>query len=126
CPYVDLADRTGSMQYNERFDWASAWMFDRWQHAYLAGTDPGHPLASPAHADLRDLPPLLIQVGTAELLYDQVNALARRAKEAGVEVTFDEHLDRVHLWHALTPMFPEFQASIDTIGKYVLERTSAR
>lgn len=92
----------------------------------MAEADPAHPLASPAHADLRDLPPLLIQVGTAELLYDQVNALARRAKEAGVEVNFDEYLDRVHLWRALTPMFPEFQASIDTIGKYVLERTSAR
>lgn len=126
CPYVDLADRTGSMKQNEPFDWASAWMFDRWQRVYLAGKDPANPLASPAHADLRGLPPLLIQIGTAELLYDQVSALARRAKEAGVELTFDEYPDRVHLWHALTPMFPEFQTSIDQIGKYVRERTSSR
>lgn len=125
-PCVDLAARTGSMEQNKRFDWASPWMFDRWQREYLAGKDAADPLASPAHADLRGLPPLLIQIGTAEMLYDQVTSLARRAKEAGVEVTFDEYADRVHLWHALTPMFPEFQASIDRIGKYVLERKTSR
>lgn len=125
-PCVDLADRTGSMVQNEQFDWASPWMFDRWQREYLAGKSPTDPLASPAHADLRGLPPLLIQVGTAELLYDQVKALAQRAREAGVEITFEEYRDRVHLWHALTPMFPEFQASIDQIGKYVLELETAR
>ena len=124
-PCVDLTDRAGSMEHNERFDWASRWMFDRWQDEYLAGKDPADPLASPAYADLRGLPPLLIQIGTAEMLYDQANAFARRAKEAAVEVTFEEYPDRVHLWHALTPMFPEFQESFDSIGKYVLERESA-
>jgi acetyl esterase/lipase len=123
---VDLADRSGSMAHNERFDWASLWMFDRWQREYLAGKDSADPLASPAYAELRGLPPLLIQIGTAEMLYDQVNALARRAKEAAVEVTFEEYPDRVHLWHALTPMFPEFQQSFDRIGKFVLERESSR
>jgi acetyl esterase/lipase len=92
----------------------------------LAGKDSADPLASPAYAELRGLPPLLIQIGTAEMLYDQVNALARRAKEAAVEVTFEEYPDRVHLWHALTPMFPEFQQSFDRIGKFVLERESSR
>jgi acetyl esterase/lipase len=118
-PCVDLADRSGSMHYNERFDWASPWMFDRWQREYLADTDPAAPLASPARADLRGLPPLLIQIGTAEMLYDQVKAFARRAEEAGVEVTLAEYADRVHLWHALAPMFREFQASIDQIGRFI-------
>jgi acetyl esterase/lipase len=118
-PCVDLADRSGSMQYNEPFDWASPWMFDRWQREYLADQAPAAPLASPARADLRGLPPLLIQIGTAEMLYDQVKAFARRAEEAGVEVTLAEYADRVHLWHALAPMFREFQASIEQIGGYL-------
>jgi monoterpene epsilon-lactone hydrolase len=125
-PCVDLVDRKGSMVQHERFDWASLWMFDRWQREYLAGKDPADPLASPARADLRGLPPLLIQIGTAEMLYDQVERLARRAREAGVEVTFEEYPDRVHLWHALTPLFPEFQETFDRIGKFVLERRNAR
>jgi acetyl esterase/lipase len=39
---------------------------------YLDGTDPCHPLASPIHADLSGLPPLLIQVGTAGWLWDHL------------------------------------------------------
>lgn len=119
-PCVDLADRSASMTTNEPFDWASAWMFERWQREYLQGTDPTDPLAAPGRAELGGLPPLLIQVGTAELLHDQVSALAARAKAAGVVVTFEAEPDRAHLWHALAPMFPEFQASIDRIGAFVL------
>jgi acetyl esterase/lipase len=121
CPCVDLTARTGSMKDNEPFDWASAWMAERWQREYLAGENPRDPLASPAFADLSGLPPLLVQIGTAELLYDQACTLAERAREAGVDVTLDEYADRAHLWHALAPMFPEFQASIDRIGRYVAE-----
>ena len=40
---------------------------DRWRDAYLAGADPRAPLASPVHADLSGLPPLLIQVGSEEV-----------------------------------------------------------
>lgn len=126
-PWVDLVDRSASMQHHERFDWASPWMFDRWQREYLGGKDPADPLASPARADLHGLPPLLIQIGTAEMLYDQVKAFARRAQDAGVEVILDEYADRVHLWHTLAPIFPECQASIERIGRYVREpRTLTR
>jgi acetyl esterase/lipase len=125
-PCVDLTDRSGSIQSNEPFDWASPWMFDRWQREYLSGKDPRAPLACPARADLRGLPPLLLQIGTAEMLYDQVSAFARRAKAQGVEVTLEEYPDRVHLWHTLAPMFPEFQASIARIGKYALEGETSR
>ena len=49
--------------------------------AYLDGHDPRAPLASPIHADLRGLPPLLIHVGTAETLLDDATRLAdRRAR----------------------------------------------
>ena len=41
--------------------------------AYLGGKDPNTPLAAPLHADLKGLPPLLIQVGDAEILLDDSN-----------------------------------------------------
>ena len=50
---------------------------------YLNGHDPRDPLASPIHADLRRLPPLLSQVGSHETLLDEGTLLARRAEEAG-------------------------------------------
>ncbi|HEY77852.1 MAG TPA: alpha/beta hydrolase, partial [Dehalococcoidia bacterium] len=45
---------------------------------YLGNTDPRTPLASPIYADLTGLPPLLIQVGTAEVLFDDATRLAER------------------------------------------------
>lgn len=55
--------------------------------AYLGGTDPTDPLVSPIHADLRGLPPTLIQVGSAETLLSDSTRLAARAGEADVRVT---------------------------------------
>jgi monoterpene epsilon-lactone hydrolase len=48
--------------------------------AYLGGKDPRTPLASPLHADLKGLPPLLIQVGDAETLLDDSTRLAEKAR----------------------------------------------
>jgi monoterpene epsilon-lactone hydrolase len=118
-PWVDFTQMGGSMQTNEPFDWASPWMFERWEREYLKGHDASDPRASPALADLSGLPPLLIQIGTAELLHDQVLALADRARAAGVEVTLEAFPDLVHLWHTLTPLFPRFQEGMDRIGQFV-------
>ena len=46
---------------------------------YLGGADPRSPLAAPMYADLAGLPPLLIQVGTRETLYDDATRLARKS-----------------------------------------------
>src|SRR5690606_5447385 len=56
---------------------------------YLDGADPRSPLAAPLYADLSGLPPLLIQVGTAETLYDDATRLAEKAEAAGVDVTLE-------------------------------------
>ena len=57
--------------------------------AYLGDRSRTTPLASPYYADLRGLPPLLVQVGTAEVLLDDSVRFADRAKEAGVDVTLE-------------------------------------
>ena len=51
---------------------------------YLGGADARTPLASPLYADLKGLPPLLILVGTSEVLLDDSTRFAERAKAAGV------------------------------------------
>jgi acetyl esterase/lipase len=64
--------------------------------AYLKGADPRTPLASPIHADLRGLPPMLIQVGSAETLLDDAVRLARVAGTADVRVTLEIWPDMIH------------------------------
>nr|7AT2_A Chain A, EstD11 S144A [uncultured bacterium]7AT2_B Chain B, EstD11 S144A [uncultured bacterium]7ATD_A Chain A, EstD11 S144A [uncultured bacterium]7ATD_B Chain B, EstD11 S144A [uncultured bacterium] len=86
---------------------------------YLAGQDPRTPLAAPLYADLRGLPPLLIQVGTAETLLDDSVRLAERARAAGVQVTLEPWEDMIHVWQAFAAMLPEGQQAIERIGEFL-------
>jgi len=90
---------------------------------YLGDADPRTPLASPIHADLTGLPPLLIQVGTAEVLLDDARRLAEKAESAGVEVVLEPWEDMIHMWHSFAAMLPEGQQAIDRIGEFVLKHT---
>jgi monoterpene epsilon-lactone hydrolase len=91
--------------------------------AYLGDTDPCTPLASPLYADLAGLPPLLIQVGTAECLFDDARRLADRATAAGVDVTLEPWDDMIHIWHMFAAILPEGQQAIDRSGEFVREHT---
>ena len=90
---------------------------------YLGGKDPRAPLASPLHADLRGLPPLLLHVGSIETLLDDTTGLAKRAKEVGVEVEVDIWDDMPHVWHHFAPILPEGQQAIQRIGEFVRKHT---
>lgn len=86
---------------------------------YLGGVDPRTPLAAPLYADLTGLPPLLIQVGTAETLYDDATRLAETARAAGVDVTFEPWDEMIHVWHLFAAALPEGQQAIERIGAFV-------
>jgi phosphinothricin tripeptide acetyl hydrolase len=92
--------------------------------AYLGATPPRTPLASPLFADLRGLPPLLIQVGGDEVLLDDATELADRAKAAGVDTTLEVWDRMIHVWHWFLPMLDEAQAAIDGIGRFVRVRAA--
>jgi epsilon-lactone hydrolase len=87
--------------------------------AYVGAGDHKAPLVSPLYADLRHLPPLLVQVGSDEVLLDDARGLGRRAKEAGVDITVEEWPSMIHVWHWFLPMLDEAQRAIDVIGQFV-------
>ena len=89
---------------------------------YLDGQDPKSPLASPIYADLAGLPPILIQVGTAETLLDDSRRLADAARSAGVEVTLDEWDEMIHVWQYYAPIVPEGAEAVAKIGAFVRSR----
>jgi phosphinothricin tripeptide acetyl hydrolase len=90
--------------------------------AYLGATSPRTPLASPLFADLRGLPPLLIHVGSDEVLLDDAVQLAARAKAAGVDVTLEVYDRMIHVWHWFLPMLDEAQTAVEAIGRFVRSR----
>jgi len=71
---------------------------------YADKEDKSHPLISPLFANLAGLPPLLIQVGTAETLLDDSRRLATRARYAGVDVSYAEWEGMPHIWHIFAPL----------------------
>lgn len=91
---------------------------------YLNGQNARAPLASPIHADLRGLPPLLIQVGTEETLFDDSTRLAQAAEKAGVPVTLDIFEGMPHVWHVFAEFLPEAREAIDKIGEFVIGKTA--
>lgn len=86
---------------------------------YLGDTDERHPLASPLYADLTGLPPLMILVGTWEILLDDATRFAERARLAGVDVDLQVWDEMMHIWPFFHGQFPEAQAAIEMMGEFI-------
>ncbi len=91
------------------------------RRAYVDDERAADPLASPLRADLHGLPPLLIHVGSHEILYDDSVRFAAKAREAGVDARLEVGEELWHVWHAAVPYVPESLRAIRTIGRFVRE-----
>jgi epsilon-lactone hydrolase len=123
-PTVDLTSSGASM--TERVDQdpiSTPAMLRQFASDYLDGADPKTPLASPLFASLSGLPPLLVQVGTADLLLSDSERLARAATEAGVEVTLEVGEGLPHVYQLLLGT-PEAAEATEQIGKFLRARVS--
>ena len=123
-PWVDLAGKGDSMKNRAQIDPLVDEEGVRWMARLYAGTaDLQTPLISPIYAGLEKLPPMLIQVGTAEILFDDSTRLAERARAAGVDVTLEPWEDMIHVWHYFASLLPEARQAIDRIGEFILQYT---
>ena len=87
---------------------------------YLQGrAKPEDPLVSPLYGDFAGLPPLLLQVGDAEVLLDDSTRVAEKARRAGVDVTLEIWPHMPHVWHAFAPFLPEATRALDQLGAFV-------
>ncbi|MBI5768074.1 MAG: alpha/beta hydrolase [Verrucomicrobia bacterium] len=125
CPWIDLECTGSTMATNAATDpMVQKPGLLGMAQMYLAGNDPRAPLASPLHADLAGLPPLLIQAGGAESLLDDSLRLAAKAKAAGVEVALEVWPDMIHVWQLFASTLAEGQQAIDQIGQYLQAKTA--
>jgi epsilon-lactone hydrolase len=121
-PTVDLTSSGTSM--TERVDqdpFSTPALLRQLAAGYLAGADPKTPLASPLFASLAGLPPLLVQVGTADLLLSDSERLAAAAADAGVDVTLEVGEGLPHVYQLLLGT-PEAAAATGRIGKFLRAR----
>jgi monoterpene epsilon-lactone hydrolase len=122
-PWTDLSGSGESMRTRASLDpLVEAGTLAQMAAHYLAGRDPRTPLASPLFADLAGLPPLLVHVGTAEILLDDATRLAERARDVGVEVELEVWDDMIHVWHAFADMLPEGEQAVQGIAEFLEKR----
>lgn len=86
---------------------------------YLGTADSHDPLASPLFGDLRDLPPLLIQVGTDERLFDDSRQYAERATEAGVSVALEIFEGMHHVFQLDVAHLETSRVALDRAARFL-------
>ena len=123
-PFADLECRGESYERLAAFDpIVSREMGVGMGRTYLGDGDASHPLASPVRATLAGLPPLLIQVGSREVVLDDARAVERHAREAGVSVTLELWEGVVHAWHLYASVLEEGRRAIENLACFVRRRT---
>jgi acetyl esterase/lipase len=121
-PWLDLTCTSDSYRRNARRDISILGSWDVWSRHYVQDGDPCHPWASPVYADLRGLPPTLIQVGSHEIMLDDAVRFGRLAREAGVEATVRVWDGMVHCFAFFAPLFPEATAAMRELAGFLEER----
>jgi len=119
-PWTDLAFSGETWKSKAKADLI---IFDYKEHAfakmYLGGLDARTPLASPLYADLKGLPPMLIQVGLDEVLLADSTRLVERLKQAGVNATLEEWEKMQHVWQFTASFMPEARRAVQKIGGFM-------
>lgn len=119
-PWADLTQSGSTINSNADIDpMVRGGDLDRWAGAYAGTADVAAPLVSPLFADLAGLPPLHIEVGTAEVLLDDARRLTSRASAAGVTADLIVADDVVHVWQFFVGVVPEADEAIERIASFV-------
>jgi acetyl esterase/lipase len=92
---------------------------------YVADSDASDPYISPVYGDLAGLPPMLIQVGSHEILLSDAIRLAARAATADVAVTLDVVPGVPHVFQAYAAVLDEGDAALDRAATFLTANFAA-
>jgi acetyl esterase/lipase len=118
-PAPDLALPGASWTSQRGTDFLTHEVAEYWVGLYVQGHDRRNPEISPIHADLRGLPPVLVQVGSAECLRDDIHSLAEALRRASVNVTLSEYAEMPHVWHMFRAVLPEARQALEEVASFV-------
>ncbi len=116
-PITDLALTGASLTANDGKDVLSRAVLETVTGHYLAGADAGAAPQSPLYGDPRGLPPLLVAVGTDEVLLDDARRFAEAADAAGVSVRLDAYEGLPHAFHLSEPG----EVFFDRLGRWLAD-----
>ena len=119
-PLADLSLSGASIEERQHSDpLVTREMLEHTVAEYVAGGDPRDPRGSAIYAQMRGFPPLLIQVGENEILYDDAIRIRDAATAAGVDVTLESWRHGIHVWPVfISSGLPESAAAIERIARF--------
>lgn len=124
CPAPDLRLPGESWIRNADTDYLSLAVARQWIGMYTTPDRLDDPLVSTLHGEFAGFPPLLVQAGEAECLYDDIASLVGALEKAGVDVTFESHPEMPHVWHLLRALTPQGDAAIRSIAEFIRARAT--
>lgn len=119
-PWLDLTLTSESMRARDALDPLVSYegLHNAAQH-YLGSMPADDPRASPLFAELVGLPPLLVMVGSDEVLFDDARGLVERATRAGTQAQLVVGEGLWHVWPMSAPDLPEANAALEQIGAFL-------
>lgn len=125
-PPTDLETVYPSLASNRETDWIDLPELLQWAEWFCDSSQLRDPLVSPIWADLRGLPPIYIQAGEGEVLYDSIRAFVDRAKSQGADVVLEAWEDMNHVFQIFGPDAPQSADALRRIGEIVDSRVRKR
>ena len=86
---------------------------------YVGKNKADNPLISPLFGDLKELPPIFINSGENDELFEDGEKFAKKAVKAGVDITFRKGSGMIHCYPLLAPMFPEATEAMNEIVHFI-------
>ena len=123
CPWTEPYAEGGSMVSHEPFDFGDRELLAGW--AEDTGAPPADPRFTVANAKLEGLPPLLVQVGSVEILFDQVRRFVEKAQAAGVAAELQVFPEMFHDFQIQASLLPEGAAALDDAARFLRLRVPA-
>lgn len=119
-PFLDLTLTSESLRYNAQHDaLLSIETLETGIDYYVPkNMDKSDPTISPLFADLTGLPPILVQVGSKEILLDDAQRFKERAEQANVEVYFKIYTGMWHNFQMFSAWFDEAQQAIADLAEF--------
>ncbi len=118
-PALDLADDGDSHHTVTDAPLLTPELMGLFNAVYIGDGDRRSPAVTPFHSDMAGLPPVLVHVGSWEILRDDSIAIASRINAAGGKAELKVWDGMVHSWQLFAPMLDEGMASIDEAGAFV-------
>lgn len=121
-PWGDMSCSGGSIKTNEHKDPMIPSKLLRFlSKHYVGDQDPLDPFLSPVHGDYQGFPPMLLYVGSTEVLRDDARRIAQKAKDVGVFVEYKEWEKMPHVFPILATYLPEGKRAVRKMAVFINE-----